>query len=71
MGGGGVSMEMYIFHSLVIAGLRLVEAIGQYTPPAWLNIVLVYVLTLAVAVGYHRYIAPRILMAEQKVLSCL
>lgn len=68
---GGASMEMYIFHSLVIAGLRLVETIGQYTPPAWLNIVLVYALTLAVAVGYHRYIAPRILMAEQKVLSCL
>lgn len=64
-------MEMYIFHFLVITGQRLVEAVVQYTPPAWLNIALAYVLTLVVAVGYHRYIAPRIMLVEQKALSRL
>ncbi len=68
---GGGSMEMYIFHLLVIEGVKLVETIVQYTPSVWLNIVLVYALTLVVAACYHCYIAPRILTIEQKALSRL
>lgn len=68
---GGVSMEMYIFHHLVIVGLKLVEYMVHYTPPIWLNICLVYGLTLLIAILYQHYITPCVNSLEQKVISRL
>lgn len=64
-------MEMYIFHHLVIVGLKLVEYMVYYTPPIWLNICLVYGLTLLIAILYQHYITPCVNSLEQKVISRL
>lgn len=68
---GGVTMEMYIFHSVVIIGLVRFLDITRLSVPDWTKVIVCYGLTFAVAWLYHLYINPYILKLEKKILPLL
>lgn len=68
---GGVTMEMYIFHSVVIIGLVRFLDITRLSVPDWTKVIACYGLTFAVAWLYHLYINPYILKVEKKILPLL
>ena len=68
---GGVSMEIYVFHSLVIIGLvRFVDITGIALPD-WTKVLGCYLITIPLAWCYHLYINPHILKLEKKILLFL
>lgn len=69
MGGG--SMEIYMFHSLIIMGISRFVAIFKVDIPICLKVGFVYVLTIAIAYAYNKMVNPLIDKMQHKVLMSL
>lgn len=68
---GGVSMEIYMFHNLIITGIVRFANIFKVDFSIWLKISIVYVLTIAIAYAYDKMVNPLIDKMQYKVLISL